>query len=397
MPVRKEDWTLDTAVATSMTVLMDTPDQFFPTQIETGLSEVLTSHRNAVRVLVVDDEPSARKLLCLILTPPAFNCITASNGEDALDNLRRGRFDAVISDLHMPGINGLDLLAEVRRLYPRTAILVTTGVDDVDTGVQAMRRGADDYLVKPLRESIVLASLESALHKQRLEKQVENYHTQLEQTVAERTEQLQDALRRIELTYEDTLRALGAAIDLRDNETAGHSQRVCSYSIEIALAIGWSGKQLGSLARGAYLHDIGKLGVPDRVLLKPGPLTTEEWEVMKQHVRIGFGLVQDIPFLSDAAEIVLMHHERYDGKGYPRGLKGNEILLGARIFSVADTLDAITSHRPYQRGGSFEAARERIRLCAGSQFDPDLVAIFLGIPVETWTTIARNQRQNARH
>ena len=213
--------------------------------------------------------------------------------------------------------------------------------------------------------------------------------------VAERTGQLQAALQQIERSYEDTLQALGAAIDLRDNETAGHSQRVCRYSIEIARAMGWSDKQLGTLARGAYLHDIGKLGVSDGILLKPGPLTAEERKLMQQHVQIGFDLVKHISFLADAAEIVLAHHERYDGKGYPRGLQGEEILQSVRIFAVADTLDAITSDRPYRRASSFEIARETIRHLSGSQFDSRVVSVFLSIPEETWSTIARNQQQIA--
>jgi putative nucleotidyltransferase with HDIG domain len=213
--------------------------------------------------------------------------------------------------------------------------------------------------------------------------------------VAQRTGQLQAALRQIESSYEDTLRALGAAVDLRDNATAGHSQRVCRYSLEMARALGWSDKQLGNLARGAYLHDIGKLGVPDGVLLKPGPLTADDRKLMQQHAQMGFDLVKDIPFLADAAEIVLSHHERYDGGGYPRGLKGEEILLSARIFAVADTLDAITSDRPYRRASSFDAAREIIRHLSGSQFDPKVVSVFLSIPEDTWPTIARNQRQIA--
>jgi putative nucleotidyltransferase with HDIG domain len=275
------------------------------------------------------------------------------------------------------------------------AFLVTTGVDDVDVGVQAMRCGADDYLVKPLRESAVIASLERALHKRRLEEEVENYRQHLEEMVTERTGQLRAALGRIEQSYEDTLQALGAAIDLRDNETAGHSQRVCGYALEIARAMGWSDKQLGSLARGAYLHDIGKLGVPDGILLKPGPLTAEERRLMQQHAQIGFDLVKDIPFLADAAEIVLMHHERFDGSGYPRGLKGEEILLSARVFAIADTLDAITSERPYQRAASFEFAKERIRQLSGAHFDPQVAGVFLEVPEVTWPTIAKNQRQIA--
>lgn len=374
---------------------MTDADQVLPAETKGSLAEVSSDHQPAPRVLAVDDESSACKLLSLILGSPAFHCTTACNGEEALVALQRERFDAVISDLNMPGISGMELLTQVRRRYPYMAFLVTTGVDDVDVGVQAMRCGADDYLVKPLRESAVLASLERALHKRQLEQQVENYRQHLEEMVAERTAQLQAALQQIESGYEDTLQALGAAIDLRDNETAGHSQRVCRYSLEIARAMGWSDKQLGSLARGAYLHDIGKLGVPDGVLLKPGPLTADERTLMQQHAQTGFDLLKDIPFLADAAEIVLSHHERYDGGGYPRGLKGEEILLSARIFAVADTLDAITSDRPYRRASSFESARETIRHCSGTQFDPQLISVFLSIPEETWPTIARNQRQIA--
>ena len=370
-------------------------DHVSPAEGERSLAGIPSGQQPAARVLAVDDESAACKLLSLILGPPAFQCGTASNGKEALATLQVERFDAVISDLHMPGISGMELLSEVRRRYPHMAFLVVTGVDDVDVGVHAMRCGADDYLVKPLRESAVIASLVSALHKRKLEQEVENYRQHLEEMVAERTGQLQVALDQIQRSYEDTLQALGAAIDLRDNETAGHSQRVCRYSLEIASAMGWSDKQLGKLVSGAYLHDIGKLGIPDGILLKPGPLTADQRTIMQRHAQIGFDLVKDILFLADAAEIILTHHERYDGCGYPRGLKGKEILLSARIFSIADTLDAITSDRPYRRAASFQSARETIRRLAGSQFDPQAVDVFLGIPEETWPAIARNQRQAA--
>jgi len=367
-------------------------DQVIPADADSILKKVSSDSRPAARVLVVDDEPSACKLLSVILDTPAFHCATAGTGEEALVSLQRERFDAVISDLRMPGMSGMQLLAEARRRYPHMVFLVTTGVDDVEVCVQAMRSGAYDYLVKPLRESVVLMSLERALQRRQLEQQVENYRQHLEEMVTERTDQLQAALRQIESSYEDTLQALGAAIDLRDNETAGHSQRVCRYSLEMARSMGWSDKLLGSLAKGAYLHDIGKLGVPDGILLKPGPLTADERRVMQRHAQIGFDLVKGNTFLADAAEIVLAHHERFDGYGYPRGLKGEEILLGARIFAVADTLDAITSDRPYRRASSFESAHETIRRLSGSQFDPHVVNVFVGIPAETWPTIARNQR-----
>lgn len=350
---------------------------------------------SSTRVLAVDDEPAACKLLSLILTAPAFHCTTACTAEEALVALQREPFDAVISDLQMPGLSGMELLTEVRHNHPHMAFLVTTGVDDVDVGVKAMRSGADDYLVKPLRESTVVASLENALHKRRLEREVEKYRLHLEEMVTERTEQLRSALDRVEQSYEDTLQALGAAIDLRDNETEGHSQRVCQYSLEIARAMGWQDKQLGTLARGAYLHDIGKLGVPDGILLKPGPLTPEERKIMQRHAQIGFDLVKDIPFLADATDVVLMHHERFDGTGYPQGLKGEAIPMSARIFAIADTLDAVTSERPYQRASSFESAREIIRCLSGTAFDPQVVNVFLSIREDLWPTIANNQRRIA--
>lgn len=349
----------------------------------------------SIRVLAVDDEPVAAKLLSLILAPPVFRCTTACTAEEALVALQRESFDAVISDLQMPGLSGMELLAEVRHKHPHMAFLVTTGVDDVDVGVKAMRSGADDYLVKPLRESAVVASLENALHKRQLEKEVEHYRHHLEDLVAARTDQLQAAFKQIAQSYEDTLQALGAAIDLRDNETEGHSQRVCRYSLEIARVMGWQENQLISLARGAYLHDIGKLGVPDAILLKPGPLTPEERKIMKRHAQIGFDLVKDIPFLADATDVVLMHHERFDGSGYPQGLKGETIPMSARIFAIADTLDAVTSERPYQRASSFESAREIIRRLSGTALDPQVVNVFLNISQDVWPTLAKNQRRVA--
>ena len=346
---------------------------------------------SATRVLAVDDEPAASRLISLILAPPAFRCSTASTAEEALAALQREHFDAIISDLQMPGLSGMDLLTEVRHNHPHMAFLVTTGVDDVDVGVKAMRSGADDYLVKPLRESAVVASLENALRKRRLEQEVENYRQRLEEMVADRTEQLRMALSRLQQSYEDTLQSLGAAIDLRDNETAGHSRRVCLYSLEIARAMGWQAKQLGSLARGAYLHDIGKLGVPDGILLKPGTLTPEERQIMQRHAQIGFDLVKDIPFLADATDVILMHHERFDGSGYPQGLKGEQIPMSARIFAIADTLDAITSERPYQRASPFEFARERIRQLSVTAFDPQVVTVFLNIRENVWPALASNR------
>jgi HD-GYP domain-containing protein (c-di-GMP phosphodiesterase class II) len=194
-------------------------------------------------------------------------------------------------------------------------------------------------------------------------------------------------MRRIEQTYDDTLEALAAALDLRDNETAGHSRRVTRYCLEMANAIGCSGEQLKQITRGAHLHDIGKIGIPDAILLKPGKLTAGEREVMQRHARIGYELVSRIAFLAPAAEIVLTHQERYDGTGYPQGLVGEEIPLGARIFAVADTLDAMTSDRPYRRALPFAAAQAEITRESGRQFDPEVVRVFHSISEKVWEDI----------
>lgn len=395
MRVHREDRPLGAAIESEIRVATQEPNLAQTRRDQAPPPCAPANSSTTIRVLAVDDEPVAAKLLSLILAPPAFRCTTACTAEDALVALQRESFDAVISDLQMPGLSGMELLKEVRHKHPYMAFLVTTGVDDVDVGVKAMRSGADDYLVKPLRENAVVASLENALHKRRLEQEVENYRHHLEELVAARTDQLQAAFKQIAQSYEDTLQSLGAAIDLRDNETGGHSQRVCRYSLEIARAMGWQEKELGSLARGAYLHDIGKLGVPDGILLKPGALTPEERKIMQRHAQIGFDLVKDIPFLADATDVVLMHHERFDGSGYPQGLRAEAIPLSARIFAIADTLDAITSERPYQRAGSFESAREIIRRLSGAAFDPQVVNVFLNIPEDVWPAIAKNQSRIA--
>ena len=338
-------------------------------------------------VLAVDDDPGINRLIADKLRHEGFSCVSYSNGEEALAALETKTFDIIITDLQMPGMSGLQLIDEARKKHPRSAYLVITGVNDIHVGIDAMKRGADDYLVKPFQLESLVSSVERALNKKRLELEVEKYRESLEEMVEKRTSQLRTAMKRIELTYDDTLEALGAALDLRDNETGGHSRRVSHYCLEIAKAYGCTPEQLKQIARGSYMHDIGKIGIPDAILLKPGGLTREERATMEMHARIGYELVSRISFLAGAAEIVLSHQERYDGTGYPQGLVGEEIPLGARIFAVADTLDAMTSDRPYRRAMSFGKARAEIKNESGRQFDPQVVRIFLSIPETTWQEI----------
>ncbi len=339
------------------------------------------------RVLVVDDEGQIRELLRERLSVEGYACRICPGGDDALTALAQESFDVVVSDFRMPGMSGLTLLQHVRRKYPHLAFIMITVEDDARVVVEAMKEGASDYLLKPSQIRSVAASVERALEKKRLELKLEEYRLHLEHMVAQRTQQLTKALEAIERTYDGTLEALGAALDLRDSQTAGHSERVSRYCLRIARALGLGGEELKQLVRGAYLHDIGKIGIPDGILLKGGALTAEEMTVMQTHVRIGCELVERVQFLAPAVELILTHQERWDGHGYPRGLRGEEIPLQARIFAVADTLDAMTSERPYRQAVSFAAARAEIARQSGLQFDPEVVRVFLSIPVAEWAQI----------
>jgi putative nucleotidyltransferase with HDIG domain len=340
-----------------------------------------------LRVLVVDDDPIICQLLTTKLNSSGFVSQSCGSGEEALQLLSKESFEAIISDLNMPGISGLELLEATRQRAEHTAFLMATGVSDVSVGVTAMKQGATDYLLKPFDMEAVVLSLRRALEMKRLEAELAEYRLRLENMVDQRTEQLLTAMRRLEQTYDETLEALAAALDLRDNDTAGHSRRVTLYSLEIAKRLSFSPDQLKQLEWGAYLHDIGKIGIPDSILLKPSKLTSKETTIMQAHARVGYDLMRRVSFLASAANMVLTHQERYDGTGYPQGLKGEEIPLGARIFAVADTFDAITSDRPYRRGRPYAEVRVEIARESGKQFDPQVVSMFLSIPEETWATI----------
>jgi putative nucleotidyltransferase with HDIG domain len=259
-----------------------------------------------------------------------------------------------------------------------------SAIHDISVAIDSMRRGAYDYLLKPFeREHLVSTVLRALEHRQALEES-HNYQQTLEQVVQARTDLLRQAMEDLEHSYDITLEALGDALDLKDSETEGHSKRVTAYTIALARAMGLKPTEIKVIARGAFLHDIGKMAIPDDILRKPGALTTDERDVMREHCTRGYHILRKIPFLSEAAEIVFSHQEHFDGSGYPNGLSGVEIPIGARIFAVADALDAITSDRPYRKAQSFDLARQEILRCAGTQFDPAVVEVFLKIPNELW-------------
>jgi response regulator RpfG family c-di-GMP phosphodiesterase len=351
----------------------------------------------AVRVLIVDDEPSVRKVLATLLLQAGISCSAAANPHEALTILENTSFEAIISDLRMGATSGFELLRKVRAQYPQLAFLMATGVDDVRVGVQAMKEGADDYLLKPFDIDVVLASLQRALERKQLEREVENYRRHLEEMVSRRTQQLQAAMTELQQSHSATLEALGSAIDLRDSPTAGHSRRVLFYSIKIAEAIGGMEDQLQTLGMGAWLHDIGKLAIPDGILLKPGALNEQERQIMQRHVELGYDLVKGIPFLADAAEIILAHHERHNGSGYPRGLPGEAIPMPARIFAVADSFDAMTSDRPYRSALPVQTARSVIDAGRGELFDPEVVDAFFAVGEAAWRLISVDSQTASIH
>ena len=348
----------------------------------------------ADRILVVDDEEPIREIVSSMLMTANYECLQASSGLEALALLNSGeQFELMLSDLMMADLDGIGLLERTKEKYPDMPVVMVTAVHDISVALAAIRNGAYDYLLKPFEREQLLATVRRALENRRLKLENRQYQTNLESLVAERTAQLRKAMGELERSYDITLAALGDALDLKDAETEGHSKRVTAYTIAIARAMGIAKEEISVIARGAFLHDVGKMAIPDAILRKPGKLEQDEISIMREHCYRGYQMVKKIPFLQEASEIVYSHQERFDGTGYPRGLKGEEIPLGARIFAIADTLDAMTSDRPYRPAQSWQAAREEIERWKGRQFDPKVVEVFQGMPSDIFQDL-RNEIDN---
>jgi len=348
----------------------------------------------STRVLVVDDEVSIREVLAEGLESFGCSVVQAGNAADGFAAVKRGGIDLVLSDIEMPGENGLALLRRIKEHDPDVDVIMVTGVVDFETAVGTIRQGASDYVSKPFNLDEVRIVVDRTLEKRRLIRENRDYQLGLESKVAERTRELVDKNREVEglyaeleESYESTLEALITALDFRDNETLGHSRRVVEYAVIVAQAMKVGEPDLSWIRRGAILHDVGKIGVSDAILRKPGKLDAGEWEEMKRHPEMGYRMLKHVRFLKPALEIVYCHQERWDGSGYPRGLKGEEIPLGARIFAAVDTFDAMTSDRPYRAALTIEAARDEIRRFSGMQFDPRIAEAFLSIDETVWRDI----------
>lgn len=349
------------------------------------------------KILVCDDEEAIREVVSTLLEAQGYHCTVVPDGSQAIRQIKNDSHDLVLSDIVMPEMDGMRLLRQLREQDKDIPVIMVTAMHDISIALEAIRAGAYDYILKPFEKDQLYHSVRRALEHRHLVLENRSYQRNLEHLVAERTQQLSVTLQNLEQSYDYTLEALGGALDAKDAETEGHCQRVTAVTILIAKIMKVSKEPLRHIARGAFLHDIGKMGIPDQVLRKPGPLTEDERELMKRHCDIGYTVLKRIPFLKEAAEIVLSHQEFYNGTGYPRGLKGEEIPIGARIFAVADTFDAMTSDRPYRKALPVSAARAEIQKFSGVQFDPQVVEAFLSKPNEFWAEIRRGNGDPFRY
>ena len=338
------------------------------------------------RLLIVDDIADIRAVLCDLLGEE-YECTEAASAAEALALLQLEEYELLLSDITMPGMSGLQMIPHVKEIAPDTVVVMISGMKTVESAIEALRLGAFDYLVKPFDLRQVEAAVKRALEHYDLLLAKRQHDYQLEELVEQRTAELDHALDSLEGAYRSTLRALTAALETRDAETHGHSERVVSYSLRLGREYGLDREQMKALEFGALLHDIGKIGVPDAILRKPAKLTDEEWVKMREHPMHGQQILRGIQFLEGAARVVAQHHEKWDGSGYPSALRADDIDICARIFAVADAFDAITSDRVYRKGKPYAVAAQELDEWAGRQFDPQVVAAFHRVPQEDWAQL----------
>ncbi|MEW6666527.1 MAG: HD domain-containing phosphohydrolase [Thermodesulfobacteriota bacterium] len=318
------------------------------------------------KVLIVDDEASVGRTLGRILRGTNRECSLALNAEEARRILREETFDLILCDIHLPGESGIDLIKHILSAYPDTAVIMVSGVDDPHTFERALEIGAYGYIVKPFKTSEVIINVSSALRRQKLEVESRIYRERLEQMVADRTVKLQE-------TLDGVIQVVALTVESRDPYTAGHQRRVAELACAMAEKMGFSQDRVKGVRMAGLIHDLGKISVPAEILSRPARLSDMELALIKEHPQAGFDILNGIHFPWPIAEVVLHHHERLDGSGYPGGLKGDEIRLEARIMAVADVVEAMASHRPYRPALGIEAALDEIREKRGISYDPEPV------------------------
>ena len=331
------------------------------------------------RILIVDDEADLRNIYKRFLEIDGYPCHTAGDGEEALQLLEQEEFSMVITDINMPGMSGIDLLREVGARYPEVAVLMVSAIDDRKVAVQSLQLGAFSYMIKPVSRNELVINVVNGLRRRFLEIAHQRQSEKLEDLVQRRTQKLLEAKQELAVASEETVLRLAKAAEFRDDETAQHTLRMSHYCGIIARGYGFDEKRCELIRLASQLHDVGKIGIPDAILLKPGKLTADEFTLMKEHAMFGFRILSDsrATLLQVGAIIARGHHEKYDGSGYPEGVAGEDIPIEARIAAIADVFDALTTKRVYKDAMPVAAAVDILKEGRGLHFDPVLVDIFL--------------------
>ena len=352
------------------------------------------------KILVVDDEDQNLRLLEAMLIPLGYEVILARDGIEALDKVRKIPPDVILLDIMMPKMDGFEVARRLKedegaKIIP---IVMVTALREVEDRVRALEVGTDDFLTKPVDKTELRARVNSLLKVKAYNDHMRNYQKELEAEVTKRTEQLRQAFEKIKIASLDTIFRLSRAAEYKDEDTGAHIQRMSHYCTTVARKMGLDDETVESILYAAPMHDVGKIGVPDQILLKPGRLDPDEWEIMKQHTTIGAQILEgsDAEFIKLAEVIALTHHEKWDGSGYPRGLKGSEIPLAGRITAIADVFDALTSKRPYKEPFPLEKSFAIIKESRGSHFDREVVDAFFAVEDEILSFKEKFQGQHGR-
>ena len=340
-------------------------------------------------ILVIDNQPENIELLEAFLIPQGYKVIKAANGEQALELLSCNQIDLILLDVMMPGMDGFEVTRRIRQdnVHKLLPIILVTALRETEDRVKGIEAGCDDFISKPFNKIELFARVRSLLKVKAYNDLMSNYREELESEVAKRTEELKHAFERIKAASLETIYRLSIASEFNDENTGTHIKRMSQYSSSIARSLGLNESTIETILYAAPLHDVGKIGIPDRILMKPGKLDPDEWEIMKQHTIIGSKILKgsNAEFIQLGETIAHFHHEKWDGSGYPAHLKGVEIPIACRIVAIADVFDALTSKRPYKEAFSLEKSMAIIRDGRGSHFDPDVVDAFFAIQDEILT------------
>ena len=324
-------------------------------------------------ILIVDDEERVRHFLRDMLEMSGYRCVSASNTAEARAHMESLNYDMVLCDVNMPGGSGLVLVEEIVSRYPDTAVVMVSAMDDPETAKTALELGAYGYIIKPFKINELMINMTNALRRRDLEIQNRCHRENLEKLVKERTEELRAALNNLRETLEGVIQIISLTVEIRDPYTAGHQNRVTNLACAIATEMGLLEDKIDAIRMAGIIHDLGKIAVPAEILAKPGRINEHEFSIIKSHPQVGYDILKGVEFPWPIAQIVYQHHERMDGSGYPRGLSGEEIMMEARILSVADVVEAMASHRPYRPALGIDTALEEISQNRGALYDPDVV------------------------